>query len=300
MRWSRPAEASSHIQIIRPLLDVSKSLLREFAKQSRIAFREDASNADATFLRNRMRLEILPRLRSFQPAVDEIVLRTAEVLTAEKDFVETEARSWLDPDRPSPKLPFEALHKAVQREVMRRQLLNFAIQPTFDLIEELRNTPGRVITVSPGRAVSRSDAGVIEEVRPREEIFLHETLAIDASTGGSCGFGRLEFRWEHVEKRDPAEPGVEYFDAAKIGSRPELRTWVAGDRFWPIGLAEAAKVQDLLTNLKVPADEKRRRVVAVDSTGKIFWVEGLRISEQHKVTANTGLVLRWTWRPFQV
>jgi tRNA(Ile)-lysidine synthetase-like protein len=75
-----------------------------------------------------------------------------------------------------------------------------------------------------------------------------------------------------------------------------LRHWAPGDRFQPSGLPKETKVQDLLTNIKVRAPEKRRRLLAVAQDGKIFWVEGLRISERHKVAAQTRRLLRWVWR----
>ena len=59
---------------------------------------------------------------------------------------------------------------------------------------------------------------------------------------------------------------------------------------------EESKLQDLFTNLKITVDEKRRRLLAVAGDGKIFWVEGLRISERHKIHPQTRRVLKWSWR----
>ena len=61
-------------------------------------------------------------------------------------------------------------------------------------------------------------------------------------------------------------------------------------------MTASAKLQDLFTNAKISAEEKRQRLVALDSDGKIFWTEGLRISELHKVTARTTRILEWKWR----
>ncbi len=72
-----------------------------------------------------------------------------------------------------------------------------------------------------------------------------------------------------------------------------LRHWRAGDRFQPIGLKSAVKLQDLFVNAKVPAALRRDLVVAVASDGAIFWVEGLRIGEKCKLTPQTRQVLVW-------
>ena len=75
-----------------------------------------------------------------------------------------------------------------------------------------------------------------------------------------------------------------------------MRHWQAGDRFEPIGLGRAAKLQDLFTNAKVKATERRRRVVAARASGELWWVEGLRIGETCKVNSLTKRWLIWRWK----
>jgi tRNA(Ile)-lysidine synthase len=75
-----------------------------------------------------------------------------------------------------------------------------------------------------------------------------------------------------------------------------LRHWRAGDRFWPIGLECPAKLQDLFTNLRVPREERRSRVIAEAAAGEVVWVEGLRIGERFKLTPRTRRVLELRWR----
>jgi tRNA(Ile)-lysidine synthase len=87
---------------------------------------------------------------------------------------------------------------------------------------------------------------------------------------------------------------VEFFDANLLGKTVTVRHWRRGDRFHPIGMSSDVKLQNLFTNSKVPASEKRQRLLATDSSGNIFWVEGLRISELHKVTAQSTHLLRWS------
>src|SRR5688572_5696907 len=93
MRWKR--SAGKGIWMVRPLLGVSKATLMEYARKEGIKHREDSSNASVEILRNRLRLELMVRLKAFQPKLREVTLRTAEVLRAEKDFLEGEARKWL-------------------------------------------------------------------------------------------------------------------------------------------------------------------------------------------------------------
>ncbi|HEY1490946.1 MAG TPA: tRNA lysidine(34) synthetase TilS C-terminal domain-containing protein, partial [Verrucomicrobiae bacterium] len=57
-----------------------------------------------------------------------------------------------------------------------------------------------------------------------------------------------------------------------------------------------AKLQDLFTNAKIPRDRRRDLIVAESAAGEIFWVEGLRISENFKLTPETRRLLVWRWR----
>ena len=63
----------------------------------------------------------------------------------------------------------------------------------------------------------------------------------------------------------------------------------------PLGMAHAVKLQDLFTNQKVPAAQRRCALVAAAANGEIFWVEGLRISEQFKLDNRSKTMLEWRW-----
>lgn len=118
---------------------------------------------------------------------------------------------------------------------------------------------------------------------------------------GTTEFAGVRFQWlvRANGLRGPAKPASrpdrERFDADRVGADFTLRLWQPGDRFQPIGLPRAAKLQDLFTNAKVPQAERRQRVLGVTGRGEIFWVEGLRIGEQFKLTAATRRTLEWRW-----
>jgi tRNA(Ile)-lysidine synthase len=81
-----------------------------------------------------------------------------------------------------------------------------------------------------------------------------------------------------------------------VGSKVILRHWRKGDRFQPIGMSGAVKLQDLFVNQKVARALRHQLVVAESEKGDIFWVEGLRISERFQLTKSTKRRLQWQWR----
>jgi tRNA(Ile)-lysidine synthase len=290
MRWSRPARAGTDIRFIRPLLEIPKADLVRFAKENNVSFRDDSSNTSPDFLRNRLRLELIARLKNFQPSLRDVTLRTANVLAAEKDFLEKSARSWLQ----KREAPFGELHPALQREVIRLQMLELALKPNFDLIETLRTAPSLPVSLSRDLTIARNPGGDLT-LSPRSAVTFSEgSLAIALDAPGRLFFEEFDIQWDFVPSRTQAESGVEFFDANLLGKTVTVRHWRRGDRFHPIGMSSDVKLQNLFTNSKVPASEKRQRLLATDSSGNIFWVEGLRISELHKVTAQSTHLLRWS------
>jgi tRNA(Ile)-lysidine synthase len=117
---------------------------------------------------------------------------------------------------------------------------------------------------------------------------------------GELSFGKLQVQWRLATRRGDRRPtpasNREFFDADAVGSSITLRHWRAGDRFQPIGLPQAAKLQDLFTNARIPREQRRSLVVAEAADGRLFWVEGLRIGEAFRLTARTNRRLQWRWQ----
>lgn len=293
MRWQRPASRGSAILLVRPLLNVTRQELLAFASERKIAFREDRSNLDSTFQRNRLRLQLLPELEKFQPSLRAVTLRAVDVLGEEKSLIEAEARRWLA----NPIQKFLDLPLALKRETIRLQLISLSVRPSFELIDQLLEVPGRPITVSPGHLLLCSSAGELMPAALANLDFDSQQVVVDLHSQDHASLHDFDFQWEMVPSREPASTGIEFFDADSIGSRLTLRFWKSGDKFQPIGFPQETKLQDLFTNLKIAAEEKRRRPVAAGEDGKIFWVEGLRISDRHKVTPRSARILKWMWQP---
>jgi len=97
MKWRSPSPVNGKNALVRPLLDVTKDELRDFAQRNKIHFREDGTNARLNTPRNRIRNELLPLLRrKYQPALAKAVLRLMEIVGAEADTIGEMARQWLD------------------------------------------------------------------------------------------------------------------------------------------------------------------------------------------------------------
>jgi tRNA(Ile)-lysidine synthase len=302
MKASSVSPADRGLRIIRPLLAATREEIRTFASERGVPFHEDETNLSLDFLRNRVRRELLPALRrDYQPALDRTVLRAMEIAGEEARFVREQAARWLERKG---KTRFARLPIAVQRSAIQLQLAAYDVPPEFDLIESLRLSPGKRIMIGPGRCVFRDRSGRVEAGEVSSKDFRRDHLPC-ALTGeyGVLEFGGLEIRWEiqpHRKGKIPRERNCEFFDADKVGASLVLRHWKPGDRFRPIGMERETKLQDFFVNLKIPASERRRLVLAETSDGKVFWVEKLRISEDYKLGPMTVRRLKWRWTPAKV
>jgi tRNA(Ile)-lysidine synthase len=322
MKWRSPSPADPRIALARPLLGCTKAELREFARENKIRFRDDATNFSSDFLRNRIRLQLLPLLKKdYQPGLVKTVLRLMEITGAEAELVSAAARSFLcgrpgheaqnktgnqksgignRGDKPdAAACSFESLPVAVQRRVLLQQLTERGLVADFDLVEQLRESPGKWVCVSPYLSVSRDATGWLSRRAITVQKFNPGELKLPGRAG-RVEFGDGEFRWtvkKYSGSRRHPSPRTEFFDADKIGGEVTLRHWRAGDRFQPIGLVAPVKLQDLFVNAKIPAARRRELVLAVAAAGGIFWVEELRIGEKFKLTPATQNCFCWHVTP---
>jgi tRNA(Ile)-lysidine synthase len=325
MKWQSPSAADSRVQLTRPLLNVSKQDLGEYAREHNLKFREDATNHSQDILRNRVRHELQPLLRKrYQSGLDKIILRVSELVSAEAEFASDAARAWLK-SRPTRRTTFDRLPIAVQRRVVQMQVAELGVEPEFELVEKLRLKPNSTVSVqivveqeySKRRHVRRKrtplpNAPASHQIvrNPAGEIHFVENRAVEFNRGrsrhvlrgrsGSIVFEGLRVDWRLIERtgasRARGRLGHEWFDADVVGRHVLLRYWSEGDRFQPIGMTHSAKLQDFFINLKIPRDQRHQLVVAEAQNGQIFWVERLRISERFKLKPGTRRRLEWRWK----
>jgi tRNA(Ile)-lysidine synthase len=305
MAFRDPSPADPGIPLVRPFLEIPREEIVAACRDLGIHWREDESNLDGSMFRNRVRLELIPFLvERFQPGLRKVLGRSQALLRDQASLVKSLARNWLS----NPGESFETLHAAVQREVIVRQLEDIDASVRFDLVEDLRLHPGRVVQLDPTRRVHQVN-GRLETFEARTPLPAHlpDECVLDLGLPAGClHFGGLRLEWrvdanlgtaiEEVANTHAATGTfIESLDAEAVGNRVRLRHWRPGDRFQPIGLSQPAKLQDLFTNAHVPVAERRRRVVAESAAIGLFWVEGLRLGAGARIHPRTRRRVLWKW-----
>jgi tRNA(Ile)-lysidine synthase len=154
LTWCRPLSPDPpDLTLVRPLLGLTRQQTAAFCHQQQIPVWVDRTNRDRAYTRNRIRLEVLPQLRTFNPQVDRTLAQTAEVLTAEVAYLEEQCDrlvptcvQWQPPQLQRRVLATIPL--ALQRRLVRRFLQRLVSGPTgpdqaspgqigFDHVEKL-------------------------------------------------------------------------------------------------------------------------------------------------------------------
>lgn len=278
---------------IRPLLDVDREAILVYAKEHAVPFRNDASNDDPKYLRNRVRNELLPLLEDLRPGVRRTLSRDVEMMRELAFAGLAQAGDLLAgvDQQPGglPKIPIDLLLRTGSPHLLLRAALDRWVPHPDQLDEILRAVHDRAVgaTFLLGEhelVVDREVLVVRDAVRGTQQwtIDTFDTIpAIAPLSMEPCSVADIDNG--HWTNRAWLDRGALQFPL-------ELRTWRAGDRMRPVGLGGSKLISDLLTDAKVPADLKPQALVLV-SAGTIAWLCGHRVGEGFQATAQSQQVL---------
>lgn len=299
--------------IIRPLLEVSRGEIMDYLKENDLIWREDATNEQPLFRRNKIRLELLPYLRKeYNPSVDKALRQTADILREEEDLLRQISQDAFgrlmkkgseEAGRKAIVLPVSGLLElplAVLRRVLRLSWQELTGQEhdldygQTDLIcRELRKAADdRTITVCPGnvrvsvcrgqliwrfaeRRKDRPDGepGFCYELKIPGEVMIPET-----------GQKIIAEEVSVLPEKIACDEAFIVYDPAR--GPLCVRSRVPGDRFRPSGAAGSKKLKNFLIDRKIPREE-RDKLLLVCQGKDILWIAGLRVAETAKAAKET-------------
>lgn len=291
-------------RIVRPLLGLSRAETRRLATASGLGFTDDASNADPSFARVRIRREVLPVLKEINPAAAANLALTRAELIEEGDFLERQAGALLErelgEDRRLAAGALEDLHPAMQRLVIRALAERETNEPVPVSIEKAAEAL-RLARVSEGGLL---DLGRGHRLRLEAGTIMAEAAGSPPNPGGapgvevSPGESALWAGWSVGATvldppHRPAGPDVATLDRAGLAPVLTVRGWQPGDRIKPLGLEGSKTLQDLFTDAGVPRTERSRIPVFV-SGEEVVWVAGLAVAHRHRLRPETVAAVRLT------
>lgn len=301
-------------KFIRPLLDVWREDIEQYCQEYNLNPRLDSSNLKPIYLRNKIRLELLPHLAAeFNDSIKENLNRMAGVLRVENNFLANQAKKKYDNlvlNEEEEELILELndlqiLDLALQRRVIRRAIVEFCgtkkdyyfqhIKQIEELIAE--GSTGSRLQLPRGLRVKKS-YGVLKFFWQDNNLVKDESFIKKYSIPGQYQIPELgleielkiieaDSNWRALLKNTDKF----YFDQQLIGDQIKIRNRRAGDRFQPLGMQGSKKLKDFLIDEKIPREEREQIPIFTTLTGKIFAIGDLRIDERFKITEQTERII---------
>ncbi len=306
------------LMLARPLLTIWKRDVEAAVQALGYIPRRDPTNADPSFLRNRLRMTLIPQLEFLMPGFRANLLKMSRLLADDEDYisgaveglwqmVSQSGSGWSALEVKS----LAAAHPSLRKRLLRKafevasaetsaQLEEGHVSAVLDLLQAREGTA--VIDLPGGSVAALDDTYLVMSARaclPRAFSSLYN-LPIMEQEGVAlvvAGRTRLSEEWEIVSQVLEAWEGriwgnraTAYLDHDLVRD-PVVRTRKEGDRFQPLGMEVPKKLQDFLVDEKVPAP-LRDHLPLLAVGDEIAWVCGVRISERFKVTGSTRRVLR--------
>ncbi len=326
---SIPKGQPGNLLIIRPLLDVARGETVSYCQEYRLEPRIDSSNLSSSFFRNRLRLHLLPLLRQYNSAIDQALLRLADIAKEDSTFIDQQAAGLLDEvaRHENNTIYLDKKQMADLPIALQRQLLRVAVTKLAGDIRDIEADhieAARSLLSKPASKRISLPHGLIcqkgyEElviataysIRGRQSHFppcpfpqipdeFHPRVpgktafpgwnVLASIVRGHVSFSSSRFAQSTSEKTSQTN-FVAHFDLQKTGMNLCVRQRRPGDRFQPLGMSTAKKVHEFMVDAKIPRSW-RDRIPIVCSPQQIIWVAGWRIDDRAKVTEATKEILR--------
>ncbi len=287
-----------HDGIIRPLLVVTRAEIEEFLRAEGQDYVTDSTNKETDFMRNKVRLELIPLLKELNPAACENIAHTAGVLCdvekiveesirKQKEIVFNEGAGSID----IKKLDSQKAPKYLLYEILKNY--GFSSTQVEQIYENRYGESGREF-LSATSCVLVDRGQLIVSNRQEEKSTM---MKIPEEGLYRIDNQESKLRIEKIDNADGVvsrDKNIATLDAENISFPLILRNVTAGDRFHPFGMRGSRLLSDYMTDRKMNIYEKRRQLVLTDANDNILWVVGERTDNRYKVTDNTQHVLRVT------
>jgi tRNA(Ile)-lysidine synthase len=299
--------------IIRPLLEIYRKDLEIYLKENDISFREDSSNLDKKYLRNRIRNELIPHLETYNPGIKKCLQEMAGIAREDDSLLSQTTRDifeqklgkdneqnivWDIEDFQSYPI---ALRQRLAREIFchitgdMQAITAHHVQQIINLFSSPK--AGKVLNIPRGVTVTCSYESVLFS-KLTDGICDNETLATQIAIPGSTELLKGPIRRVQTQiiagksELSSLESGRQaFFDLDKTGLVIQARFFRAGDRFFPLGMIGSKKLKSFFIDQKVPQSMRSYIPILTNADDDIIWVYGQRISHPYRVTDKTEKVL---------
>jgi tRNA(Ile)-lysidine synthase len=295
-------------KIIRPLIKIWRKEIEIYVGALKLVPRRDYTNYESKYMRNRVRMKLIPQLKLYNLNIKEIVLQTILLLTEDSEYLEAKAEEALERisetggeneirvkidklrDLEDP-IQGHLLRQAIEK--VKGNITDLTYTHVCDILDKLEASEKWEIHL-PGGIYAVGNRGELLICREKPGVAARKIFSYSLSVPGEIKIEEIgkKLRAEFSDERDNEEdPNVAFVDYSALGKKLTVRNKEEGDRLQPLGMKGNKKLQDLFVDAKIPA-EARDSIPVVESGGKIVWVGGLRLDDRAKVSNATKKIVK--------
>jgi tRNA(Ile)-lysidine synthase len=280
-------------KIVRPLLFATRTEIENYLTKNKISHREDNSNKEDKYLRNHLRLQIIPALKKINPSFEKTISAEIEILQQTnlilKKEVEKQRKKLLLSEGDAFKISIKKLLKTTAQKLILFELLKdfgFNTSQANDIYNSLQAQSGKVFTSETHTIVKDRDFIIIKKngEETHADVFIDE----DTTDLKSPIKIKMEFITGNINSisKKSFTPTKAFLDAGKLTFPLTLNKWQTGDKFKPLGMNGFKKVSDFFTAEKATLFDKQNQWI-LRCNNEIIWLVGKRVDDRFKVSAST-------------
>jgi tRNA(Ile)-lysidine synthase len=282
-------------RIIRPLLFATRQDILAFCNQNNIIFREDRSNADTKYTRNKIRHLVIPLLKEINPSVELTLNETTEKFSGYNEIV-SQFISQLKESISEEKDQFITFNISKLKTYFQNKTILFELFKPYGITNALLID---LIKVIEGKTGSQIVTGTHRIIKNRKELIVtgnkigKEPSYLIGNEDDICNFpGISSVKSVRITKtfKIPSDSLIACIDAQKVKFPVRIRKWKEGDYFYPLGMKQKKKLSDYFIDNKYSRFDKEN-IFILESDGKIAWIIGDRIDERFRITESTKKAL---------
>lgn len=281
-------------KVVRPLLDVSRQEIEDYLAECHQDYVTDSTNLQDEVQRNKIRLNVMPRMREIYPNADESIHQGARRLSDAFRIYEYGMDLLMQQVVHGNRILLEELNRTPAPETVLYEILSrmdFNPAQVAAIYEQQGGESGKVYE-SPTHRLLRDREALVFEKKAVRPVRLEKVLPLEGIMRVTDDVTFLISRSSYSSGGPlPREKNVICMDLDKVEFPLVVRTPQTGDRFMPFGMKGMKLVSDFLTDLKKNVFEKERQLL-VCSGDKIAWVVGERPDDRFRVTEHTRHILR--------
>ena len=294
-------DLSTELKIIRPLMDCTRKGIENYLKKLKIKPCMDSSNLKTFYLRNKIRLKLIPLIeKEYNRKFKENLFKLSEVLNNENDYLSKEVFNLnkrlvkrteygleikvKDLTKFHPAIIFRMLREILKD--IRGDLFGIEYKHIKNIVNIISNKTKR--TELPGKIIVEKYKDSLVFRKKIKKYIINTILKVDGLTRVNNLLFSSKIIYNIPKFKDLNSA---YLDIDKINLPIIIRGRKLGDRFIPFGMKGTKKLQDFFIDEKVPAYKRDEVPILVDSKDRILWVAGFRIDDRFKINKDTKRIL---------